>query len=96
MYKLSKWFIHFFTNFAMLFMSNYLYFSFLIVWNELTKKFPNLDANIIGVIRGDKFLIPKKNDDIQKEDKIYVIINSSQMAQTLEVFGHKEKISKKI
>jgi len=64
--------------------------------NELTKKHPNLDANIIGIIRGVKFLIPKKNDDIQKNDKIYVIINSTQMSQTLEAFGHNEKISKKI
>jgi trk system potassium uptake protein len=64
--------------------------------NELTKKYPNLDANIIGVIRGEKFLIPKKNDDIQKDDKIYVIINSSQMSETLEAFGHNEKVSKKI
>jgi len=64
--------------------------------NELTKKHPNLDANIIGIIRDDKFLIPKKNDDIKKNDKIYAIINSSQMAETLEAFGHNEKISKKI
>jgi trk system potassium uptake protein TrkA len=64
--------------------------------NELTKKYPNLDANIIGVIRGEKFLIPKKNDEILKDDKIYVIINSSQMSQTLEAFGHNEKVSKKI
>ncbi len=64
--------------------------------NELTKKHPNLDANIIGIIRGDKFLIPKKNDDIQKDDKIYVIINSSHMSKTLEAFGHNEKVSKKI
>ena len=64
--------------------------------NELTKKYPNLDANIIGIIRDDKFLIPKKNDYIKKDDKIYVIINSSQMAETLEAFGHNEKISKKI
>ena len=64
--------------------------------NELTKKHPNLDANIIGIIRDDKFIIPKKNDDIKNNDKIYVIINSSQMAETLEAFGHTEKISKKI
>ena len=64
--------------------------------NELTKKFPNLDANIIAIIRGDKFFIPKKTDSVKKEDKIYVIINSSQMAETLETFGHSEKISKKI
>jgi trk system potassium uptake protein TrkA len=64
--------------------------------NDLTKKHPNLDANIIGIIRDDKFLIPKKNNDIKKNDKIYVIINSSQMSDTLEVFGHHEKVSKKI
>ncbi len=64
--------------------------------NDLTKKYPNLDANIIGIIRDEKFFIPKKNDEVKKNDKIYVIINSSQMAETLEVFGHTEKISKKI
>ncbi len=64
--------------------------------NELTKKFPNLEANIIAIIRGDKSFIPKKTDKIQENDKIYVIINSSQMAETLEAFGHTEKISKKI
>ena len=64
--------------------------------NDLTKSYPNLDANIIGIIRDDKFIIPKKNDDIKKNDKIYVIINSSQMSETLEAFGHEEKVSKKI
>ena len=63
---------------------------------DLTKKYPNLDANVIGIIRDDKFLIPKKEDNIKKNDKIYVIINSSQTTETLEAFGHKEKVSKKI
>ncbi len=63
---------------------------------DLTKKYPNLDANVIGIIREDKFLIPKKEDDIKKNDKIYVIINSSQTSETLEAFGHTEKVSKKI
>ena len=64
--------------------------------NELTKKFPNLEANIISIIRDNKFFIPKKTDSLKKDDKIYVLINSSQMAETLEAFGHNEKISKKI
>ena len=63
---------------------------------DLTKKYPNLDANVIGIIRDDKFLIPKKEDEIRKNDKIYVIINSSQTAETLEAFGRTEKVSKKI
>ncbi|MDC3042775.1 Trk system potassium transporter TrkA [Candidatus Pelagibacter sp.] len=64
--------------------------------NDLTKKYPNLDANIIGIIRDEKFLIPKKNDDVRKNDKIYTIINSSQMSDTLDAFGHDEKVSKNI
>ena len=64
--------------------------------NELTKKFPILDANIMGVIRDDKFIILKKNDVMYKDDKAYVIINASQMKDTLLAFGHNEKISNKI
>jgi len=63
---------------------------------DLTKKYPNLNANVIGIIREDKFLIPKKEDDIRRNDKVYVIINSSQTVETLEAFGHTEKVSKKI
>ena len=55
--------------------------------NELTKKFPNLEANIIAIIRGDKSFIPKKTDKIQENDKIYVISNSSQMVETLEAWA---------
>ena len=64
--------------------------------NELTNKFPKLDANIIAIIRKDKTFIPKKNDQIECDDKIYAIINSSQMEETLNAFGHEEKISKKL
>ena len=64
--------------------------------NELTKKFPKLDANILGAIRNDKFVILKKNDVMLENDKAYVVINSSQMKDTLNAFGHNEKISNKI
>ncbi len=64
--------------------------------NELTKKFPELEANILGVIRKDNFILLKKNDIMEENDKAYVVINSSQMQQTLTAFGHNEKISSKI
>ncbi len=64
--------------------------------NELTKKFPKLNANILGVIRDEKFIFLKKNDVMKKNDKAYVIINSLQTKETLSAFGHNEKISNKI
>ena len=64
--------------------------------NALTKKFPKLDANIMGVVREDKFIMLKKTDEIIQGDKAYVVINASQMKETLLAFGHNEKISNKI
>ena len=63
--------------------------------NKITKKFPKLEANILGVVRDEKFIILKKNDILKLNDKAYVIINSSQMQLTLDAFGHNEKISNK-
>jgi trk system potassium uptake protein TrkA len=64
--------------------------------NELTKKFPKLNSNIMGVIRDEKFILLKKTDVMLKDDKAYVVINASQMIETLIAFGHTEKISNKI
>ncbi len=64
--------------------------------NDLTKKFPKLNANILGVVRDDKFIFLKKNDVLKKNDKAYVAINASQIQETLEAFGHNDPISKKI
>jgi len=64
--------------------------------NEITKKFPKQESNIMGVIRNDKFVILKKNDVMLKNDKAYVVINASQMQDTLKAFGHNEKTSNKI
>ena len=64
--------------------------------NELTKKFPKLNSNILGVIREEKFILLKKNDVMLKDDRAYVVINTSQMKETLIAFGHTEKVSNKI
>ena len=64
--------------------------------NELTKRFPELNANILGVVRNNSFIMLKKNDVMKIDDKAYVLINSSQIQKTLESFGHNEKISNKI
>ena len=64
--------------------------------NELTKKFPKLNANILGVVRDEKFIFLKKNDLMKVNDKAYVTIKSIQMKETLNAFGHDEKISNNI
>ena len=64
--------------------------------NDLTKKFPKLNAYILGVVRDNNFLILKKNDSLKHNDKVYVMVASNKIQETLKVFGHNEKISSKI
>jgi len=64
--------------------------------SKLTVRFPDLRANILGVIRGEKFVILKKKDKMLVGDKAFVVLNASQMNTTLSAFGHEEKMAKKI
>ena len=64
--------------------------------SKLTERFPTLRANILGVIRGEKFVILKKKDKMLIDDKAFVVINASQINTTLSAFGHEEKMAKKI
>tara|TARA_Y100000590_G_scaffold265995_1_gene298775 strand:+ start:652 stop:2028 length:1377 start_codon:yes stop_codon:yes gene_type:complete len=63
---------------------------------NLTERFPDLRANILGVIRGEKFVILKKKDKVLVNDKAFVVVNASQTNTTLQAFGHDEKMAKKI
>ena len=64
--------------------------------SKLTERFPDLRANVLGVIRGEKFVILKKKDKMLINDKAFVVVSASQINTTLSVFGHDEKIAKKI
>ena len=63
---------------------------------KLTDQFPELKANIIGVIRGEKFVILKKKDKLILNDKAFIVVNALQINATLSAFGHEEKMAKKI
>ena len=64
--------------------------------STLTKRFPELRANILGVVRENKFVILKKKDKLIINDKAFVVVSSNQINKTLLAFGHEEKMAKKI
>ncbi len=63
---------------------------------NLTEKFPDFKANILGALRKNKFIFLKKNDKIIEGDNVYLVVSSDQLNQILKAFGHEEKIAKKI
>jgi len=64
--------------------------------SKLTEIFSDLEANVIGVLRQDKFLILKKTDKLIKEDKAFILTNSKQVNRTLSIFGKEESFTKNI
>ena len=63
---------------------------------DLTTKFPNFKANIVGAVRKDKFIFLKKNDKMIVDDNIYLVVSSEHLNEIIRAFGHEEKISSKI
>jgi trk system potassium uptake protein TrkA len=63
---------------------------------NLTIKFPDFKANILGAVRDEKFIFLKKNDKMLEGDNVYVVVSSDQLNAILKAFGHEEKVSSKI
>ncbi len=63
---------------------------------NLTQKYPSFKANILGVVRKEKFIFLKKNDKMEEGDNVYLVVSSDQLNQILKTFGHEEKTSEKI
>ena len=53
---------------------------------NLTLKFPDFKANILGAVRNDKFLFLKKNDQLLEGDKAYVVVSTDQLNLILKSF----------
>ena len=63
---------------------------------NLTLRFPEFKANILGAVRKDKFIFLKKNDQLLEGDKAYVVASTNQLNLILKSFGHEEKAATKI
>ncbi|MFL2889353.1 MAG: Trk system potassium transporter TrkA [Pelagibacteraceae bacterium] len=63
---------------------------------NLTKKFPDFKANILGALRKDKLIFLKKTDKMLEGDNVYIVVSSDQLNPILKAFGHEEKAAKKI
>ena len=63
---------------------------------KLTEIFSDLNANVLGVHREDKFIKFKKNNQLLKNDKALILSVSNQVDRTLSIFGKDEKFAKKI
>ena len=57
---------------------------------ELSQKFPNYLANIMFIFRGDKKFIVNSSTKIEKNDSIFLVVETENLSDVLAEFGHEE------
>ena len=62
---------------------------------ELSQKFPNYLANIMFIFRGDKKFIVNSSTKIEKNDSIFLVVETDNLSDVLMEFGHEELQAKK-
>ena len=63
---------------------------------NLSQEFDSYKANILFVFRGDDKFIVNSNTKLEKNDLIYMVVDSSNLSEVLAEFGHNEVQAKKI
>ncbi len=64
--------------------------------NQLTELFPDLYANIVGVVREGNMFVPGSMDQLLVGDDVYIITALDHIDRTLAAFGHEEKLAQRI
>ncbi|MDY8110363.1 Trk system potassium transporter TrkA [Fulvimarina sp. 2208YS6-2-32] len=57
---------------------------------QLTDLFPDLNATVVGILRGNNLFIPGSNDQMVAGDVAYAVVERAQVKRTLGLFGHVE------
>ncbi|MBP0615193.1 Trk system potassium transporter TrkA [Jiella mangrovi] len=58
--------------------------------DQLTDLFPDLNATVVGIWRGDRLFIPSSTDHMVPGDVAYVVAEKGHVRRALGLFGHEE------
>ncbi len=62
---------------------------------DLSQKFPNYLANIMFIFRGEKKFTVNSSTKIEKNDSIFLVVETENLSDVLSAFGHEEIQAKK-
>jgi trk system potassium uptake protein TrkA len=64
--------------------------------SQLTELFPDLEAIVVGIVRGGSLFVPRSADSMLVGDQVYVVCQREQVVRTLGIFGHEEPVAKRV
>ena len=57
---------------------------------QLTQLFPDLNIVVVGIIRNDKGIVPKSDDQMLSGDQVYFVCDAEHLGRAMASFGHEE------
>lgn len=63
---------------------------------QLTELFPDLNAVVTGIQRGERLFVPDSEDQMMVGDVAYVVSDTTQSARVLSLFGHEEQAARRV
>lgn len=63
---------------------------------QLTGLFPDLNIEILAIVRNDRPIIPDANDQMLPGDEVYFVAETSHVGRAMAAFGHEETAARRI
>ena len=63
---------------------------------QITALFPDLNINIVGLVRDDRKFVPGANDQIFPGDEVYFVADETHVPRAMAVFGHEEPAAHRV
>ncbi|MFN4087428.1 MAG: Trk system potassium transporter TrkA [Alphaproteobacteria bacterium] len=63
---------------------------------QLTALFPDLNINIVAIMRGDSQFVPHGDDQMLPKDEVYFVADTSHLMRAMAAFGHEEAEAQRI
>ena len=63
---------------------------------QLTELFPDLGMLVVGILRGDRIIVPNGDDHMVPGDDVYFTVDTDHMDRALAAFGHEEEEARRI
>ncbi|MBM3582951.1 MAG: Trk system potassium transporter TrkA [Alphaproteobacteria bacterium] len=63
---------------------------------RLAEMFPDLGVFVVGIIRGDRLVVPHGGDSLRVGDEVYFVAPTERVSQAMAAFGHREREARRI
>ena len=63
---------------------------------QLTEIFPRLNIVVLGIVRNDRIIVPRGEDQMLSGDEVYFVTESGHLERSMAAFGHEEKEARRM